>query len=120
LYRFGNYALESHISDQFLAALHNLQTTVPKTFPMPAVKVIANAPQNVTLAVARRILVPPALADRAQKSEKSQRCSGHHENEFASKRYDGIAAPRENDAADVSAACTGRAVVIAEISSSMR
>src|SRR5450759_5324542 len=36
-----------------------LQTTVPNNFPMPAVRAIAKAPQNVTRAVARRTLAPP-------------------------------------------------------------
>src|SRR5689334_4247051 len=37
-------------------------TTVPKTFPIPAVNAIASAPQNVTRTVARSTLAPPALA----------------------------------------------------------
>jgi hypothetical protein len=40
---------------------------VPKTFPIPAVRAIANAPQNVTRAVARRTFAPPALASIAPK-----------------------------------------------------
>jgi hypothetical protein len=52
-------------------------TTVPKTFPIPAVRAIANAPQNVTRAVARRMFAPPAFAPiaprRARKPKASRR-----------------------------------------------
>ena len=103
----------------------NLQTTVPNNLPIPAVRAIANAPQNVTRAVARRTFAPPALAPtaprRARKPKDAADTMGTSaaagETTTMSK---GIAAPTENVAADVRAACTGRAVVISEIPSSSR
>jgi hypothetical protein len=35
---------------------------VPNNLPIPAVRAIANAPQNVTWTVARKMFVPPAFA----------------------------------------------------------
>jgi hypothetical protein len=97
----------------------NLQTTVPKSFPTPAVSAIANAPQNVTRAVARRTLAPPALPPiaprRARKPKDAVATIGTSapagDTTTMSK---GMAAPTENDRADVSAACAGRGVVISE------
>ena len=51
----------------------NLQTTVPKSFPMPAVRAIANAPQNVTRAVARRTFAPPAFPRSRPEGRESPR-----------------------------------------------
>ena len=86
---------------------------------------IANAPQNVTRAVARRMFAPPVLAPiaprRARKPKDAVDTMGTSalagDTTTISK---GIAAPTENITADVSAACTGRAVVISEIPSSSR
>jgi hypothetical protein len=85
------------------------QTTVPNTAPIPAVRAIANAPQNVTRAVARKTLAPPALApiapSRARKSKDAADTMGtsklRGDNSTANK---GIAAPAEKVAADVKAA----------------
>lgn len=46
-------------------------TTVPKRLPIPAVAAMARAPQNVTLAVARMISAPPALAPTAPNRAKN-------------------------------------------------
>src|SRR6476620_4039182 len=46
------------------------QTTVPNSLPMPAVIPSANAPQNVTRAVARRMFAPPARAPIAPSSAR--------------------------------------------------
>src|SRR5450759_1020085 len=102
-----------------------LQITVPNNFPMPAVRAIAKAPQNVTRAVARRTLAPPTLApiapSKARKPKDAADTIGTSvpagDTTTMSK---GMAAPTENVAAEVSAACTGRAVVISEIPSSSR
>ena len=103
----------------------SLQTTAPTNFPIPAVRAMASAPQNVTRAVARTMFAPPALAPiaprRARKPKDAPDTIGTSapagDTTTMSK---GIAAPTENDAADVSAACTGRAAVAAEIPSSSR
>src|SRR5580704_9859785 len=87
----------------------DLQTTVPKSLPMPAVRAIASAPQNVTRAVARRTFAPPVLAPiaprRARKPNEAADSRGTSapggDTTTMSK---GRAAPTENDAADVSAA----------------
>ena len=86
---------------------------------------MASAPQNVTRAVARKMFAPPALAPiaprRARKSKEAPDTMGTSapvgDTTTMSK---GIAAPTANDAADVSAACTGRAAVTSEIPSSSR
>ena len=101
------------------------QTTVPNTFPMPAVKAIASAPQNVTRAVPRRMFAPPARAPIAPRKARKARDAADTMATSApagdtKTMSRGMAAPTENDAADVSAACTGRAVVISEIPSSSR
>jgi hypothetical protein len=49
-------------------------TTVPTNFPIPAVSAIANAPQNVTRTVARRILAPPAFAPIAPERARKPKC----------------------------------------------
>ena len=50
------------------------QTTVPNSLPMPAVSAIASAPQNVTRAVARQTLAPPARAPiAAQQRQEDER-----------------------------------------------
>src|ERR1017187_106422 len=100
-------------------------TTVPTNFPIPAVRAIANAPQNVTRTVARKILAPPAFAPIAPRSARNPNEAANTigtrtlvgDTTTMSK---GMAAPMANDAAEVSAACTGRAVVISEIPSSSR
>ena len=103
----------------------NLQTTVPNNFPIPAVRAIANAPQNVTRAVARRTFAPPALAPIAPRRARKPKDAADTMGTSAlagdtTTMSKGMAAPTENVAADVSAACTGRAVVISEIPSSSR
>jgi hypothetical protein len=92
---------------------------------MPAVRVIARAPQNVSRKVGIRILAPPALAPIAQRSARkinepratigSKSAGGETRTSIS-----GAAAPTEKVAADASAACTGRAVLISEIPSSSR
>src|SRR6188768_4054570 len=84
----------------------NLQTTVPKSLPIPAVSAIANAPQNVTRAVARRMFAPPAFAPiaprRARKPKDAADTMGTRA--FAGDTTTiakGIAAPTENVAAEV-------------------
>ena len=87
----------------------NLQTTVPKSFPIPAVRAIANVPQNVTRAVARRTFAPPAhppIAPRRAKKPKEAAATigtsaAAGDTTTISK---GMAAPTENDKADVNAA----------------
>ena len=98
----------------------NSQTTAPKSFPIPAVKAIANAPQNVTRAVARKTFAPPALAPTAPRRARKPKDAANTTGTSAlagdtTTMSKGMAAPTENVAADVSAACTGRAVVISEI-----
>src|ERR1017187_1909514 len=100
-------------------------TTVPTNFPIPAVRAIANAPQNVTRTVARKILAPPAFAPiaprRARKAKDAANTIGTRTLVGDTKTMSkGMAAPMENDAAEVSAPCTGRAVVIFDIPSSSR
>src|SRR5664279_2255027 len=81
-------------------------TTVPTNFPIPAVRAIANAPQNVTRTVARKILAPPVFAPiaprRARKAKDAANTIGTRilvgDTTTMSK---GIAAPIENDAAEV-------------------
>src|SRR5665811_2241432 len=92
------------------------QITVPKTFPMPAVRAIAKAPQNVTRTVARRTLAPPARAPIAPRTARKARDAADTMGTRAlagdtTTMSNGMTAPTENEAAEVSAACTGRAVV---------
>jgi hypothetical protein len=101
------------------------QTTVPNNFPIPEVSAIASAPQNVTRAVARTTFAPPALAPIAPRS--ARKCSDAADTIGTSApagetitMSKGMAAPTEKVTADVSAACTGRAVVTSEIPSSSR
>ena len=101
------------------------QITVPKTFPMPAVRAIARAPQNVTRSVARRTLAPPARAPIAPRTARKAKDAADTMGTSAlagdtTTMSNGMTAPTENDAAEVSAAYTGRAVVISEIPSSSR
>jgi hypothetical protein len=75
--------------------------------------------------VARRTLAPPVLPPIAPRRARKAKDGGHGRDKRTSGRYDnheqeGMAAPTENDRADVSAACTGRGVVISEIPSSSR
>src|ERR1022692_4116839 len=103
----------------------NRQITVPKTFPMPAVRAIAKAPQNVTRTVARRTLAPPARAPIAPRTARKPKDAADTSGTSAlagdtTTLSRGMAAPTENDAADVNAACTGRAVVISEMPRSLR
>ena len=102
-----------------------LQTTVPKSFPMPAVSAIAKAPQNVTRAVARNTFAPPVFAPIAPSRARKPRDAADTMGTSApagdtTTMSKGMAAPTENVTADVSAACTGRALVIFEIPSSSR
>ena len=101
------------------------QTTVPKSLPIPAVIASANAPQNVTRTVARRMFAPPARApmapSRARKPSDAPATIGS--SAFVgdtTTMSNGMAAPIENIAAEVSAACTGRAAVTSDIPSSSR
>jgi hypothetical protein len=85
------------------------QTTVPNNFPMPAVRAIASAPQNVTRAVARRIFAPPAFAPMAPRSARKPKDAADTIGTSAlagdtTTMSKGIAAPAEKVAADVSAA----------------
>jgi hypothetical protein len=101
------------------------QITVPKIFPIPAVRAIANAPQKVTRAVARRTFAPPVIAPIAPRSARKAKDAADTIGTSApagatTTMSKGMAAPTENVAAEVSAACTGRAVVISEIPSSSR
>src|SRR5665213_924389 len=103
----------------------NLWITVPNNLPIPAVRAIARAPQNVTRAVARRMFAPPAFAPIAPRTARKPKDAANTIGTSApggdiTTISKGIAAPTENDAAEVSAACTGRAVVISEIPSSSR
>ena len=112
-------------SEDRLAPWSNHQTTVPNNFPIPAVRAIANAPQKVTRAVARRMFAPPAFAPIAPKRERNPKDAAETIGTSAlagdtTTMSNGMAAPTENITADVSAACTGRAVVISEIPSSSR
>ena len=92
---------------------------------MPAVRAIANAPQNVTRAVARRTFAPPAFAPIAPRRARKPKDAADTMGTSApagdtTTMSKGMAAPTANVAAEVSAACTGRAVVISEIPSSSR
>ena len=85
----------------------------------------ANAPQKVTRNVARKMFAPPAFApiapNKARKPNDAADTIGT--STFVGETTtisNGMAAPTENITADVSAACTGRAVVISEIPSSSR
>ena len=65
------------------------QTTVPKNFPMPAVRAIANALQKVSRAVARRIFAPPGFASSApRRARKPQRRSANDRHKRTGRRYD--------------------------------
>src|ERR1039458_10271888 len=96
------------------------QIIVPNSLPIPAVIPRAKAPQNVTRNVARRMFAPPAFAptapSRARKPRDAADTTGTSILMGATMTIsNGIAAPTENITADVTAACTGRAVVISEI-----
>src|ERR1700674_2320133 len=102
-----------------------LQTTVPKSLPMPPVRAIAKAPQNVTRAVARRTFAPPVLAPIAPRRARKPNDAADTRGTSApggdtTTMSKGRPAPTENDAADVSAAWTGRAAVVSEIPNSSR
>src|SRR6185436_10757120 len=96
---------------------------LPKIAPMPAVRAMANAPQNVTRTVALRIFAPPALApiapNRARNAREAADTTGTSNlaGQIRTVRR-GNKAPRVNIAADVKAATTGRAEVISEMPSS--
>ena len=88
-------------------------------------RAFANAPQNVTRAVARRTFAPPAFAPIAPRSARKPKDAEDTIGIIApigdmTTISKGKAAPIENVKADVNAACTGRAVVISEIPSSSR
>jgi cytochrome b561 len=96
-----------------------------RTPSIPAVRAIAQAPQNVTRAVARRTFAPPALAPTAPRSARKPKDVADTIGTIApmgdtTTISKGNAAPTENVKADVNAAWTGRAVVISEIPSSSR
>ena len=91
----------------------------------PAVIAIASAPQKATRAVARSTLAPPRRAptapSAARKTNEARKTAGI--NALCGKMKTtskGSAAPAAKVAAEVSAACTGRAVLISEIPSSSR
>lgn len=112
-------------SAKYGVARSHYQTTVPNNFPIPAVIAIANAPQKVTRAVARRMCAPPAFAPIAPRSARKPNDAAETMGTSApagdtTTMSKGMAAPTENITADVNAACTGRAVVISEIPSSSR
>src|SRR6185312_11091568 len=95
----------------------HFQRIVPKSLPIPAVTPSASAPQNVTRIVARSIFAPPAFApiapSRAKKPNDAAETIGTSKLAGETTTIsNGIAAPTENITAEVSAACTGRAVVI--------
>jgi len=85
---------------------------------MPVVRAIANAPQNG----AQNVGTAGPSTDRTQKSEKAQGRSRYDRDKRTGGRYDndqqGHGRPPDNDKADVSAACTGRAVVTSDMPSS--
>src|SRR3569832_28883 len=110
---------------QRASAPANAHTTVPNSFPIAAASAMANAPQKVTRAVARQILAPPVQAPMAPKrARKSNDASGTVRTSIlagvTTAMSSGIAAPAEHVAAEVIAACTGRAVVIWEMPNSSR
>jgi len=81
-------------------------------FPMPAVRALANAPQNVTRAVARRTLAPPALPPIAPRRARKARDAAATIGTSApagdtTTMSKGMAAPTENDRADVSCGLHG-------------
>ena len=99
------------------------QTTVPNNFPIPAVKAIASAPQDITRTVPHGTSAPPTFAPIAPRTARKPKDAADTMGTSApagdtTTMSKGMAAPKENDTADVSAACTGRAVVISEIPSS--
>ena len=86
---------------------------------------MASAPQNVTRAVARKTFAPPALAPIAPRRARNPKDAADTMGTSAfagdtTTMIKGMAAPTANVAAEVNAACTGRAVVISEIPSSSR
>ena len=100
-------------------------TAVPTMAPMAAVKPIASAPQNTTRMVGLKTSAPPVFApiipSKARKANDPTETTGSsHVDGERSVRMRGPAAPTENVAADASAACIGRAVLISEIPSSSR
>jgi hypothetical protein len=101
------------------------QTTVPTMAPIPAVSAIASAPQKVTRIIGLKTSAPPVLApskpSRAKEANDPTETTGIIKLEGErSTRVSGAAAPAENVAADVRAACTGRPEVISEMPSSSR
>src|SRR5580704_8865986 len=93
------------------------RTTVPNNLPIPEVRAIASAPQNITRKVPRRTFAPPTLAPIAPRNARKPNDAADTMGTSApagdtTTMSKGIAAPTENETADVSAACTGRAVVI--------
>ena len=59
------------VTGMVASVISSLQTTVPNNFPIPAVSAVANAPQNVTQAVARKMLAPPVFAPIAPSSARN-------------------------------------------------
>ena len=95
----------------------------PKNRADAGSKPIASAPQKVTRSVRRRPAAPPAgrrgrPAGRARRATcRTPRPSGRRRHRH---QRSGIAAPTVKVAAEISAACTGRAVKVSEMPSSSR
>ena len=91
---------------------HGVRTTVPNNLPIPGGESIASAPRiSPALCRAERLHpYPCTIAPRKRESPTTQRTRGESapEGDTTTMRK-GRAAPTENEAADVSAACTGRA-----------
>ena len=92
---------------------------------MAAVKPIARAPQNTTRMVGLKTSAPPVFApiipSKARKANDPTETIGSSQVDGERRaRMRGPAAPTENVAADASAACIGRAVLISETPSSSR
>src|SRR5512143_4030211 len=101
------------------------QATTPNNAPTPAVKAIAKAPQKVTRAAAVITEAPPARAAREPNSARNRSElpeTAHMSADSGTNRTikRGRTAPTEKVTADANAACTGRAVDVADIPSSSR
>ena len=98
---------------------------IPTICPIAAVKPIANTPQNVTRSTALTGRAPPTRAPTAPSSARNAievMATTGKTNAVGAKRTieSGRAAPIVKVAAEARAACTGRAVLIAEMPSSSR
>jgi hypothetical protein len=86
-------------------------TALPTIAPMPAVTAIARAPQNTTRTIGLKTSAPPVFApimpSKARKAKEPIETTGRsHVDGETIARTSGPAAPRENEAADASAACS--------------